>query len=560
VKSIDRFELDPMQDLLIVSGVAALPANIVYDMREIAGGGEFPVEHKFNISVRFPSARKLALTRYFSLEVVEFKVDGQDYLSAFNRVHQYIVGLLVNTSFMEWVLKEGEAPTAAESTLAAQIQNLINSKTLRFRGNTISFKLDASKVEALKPYTDLAELRVWNISPVILKGTNRVALQIEAGLGKPADIWFDAVKERGESEEQTLEEARASLYTQYGNTSKLTGELKEYAQKMKEQFNFPLWETRQANSLQRIESNIESRVRAGLNPKNELFRADPVVQYDSLKQEIEAYIVNELTELKVRTMTFLKMKEGGSRSNKLPFLTKRMSQDTLSQGIRFVRDFEFENEQMFPELEVVIAPHIPGVILRGVMNMDINVFMEMGLEGEDIQWSATPWRAAEDVWGSGMPFEVALRLHTFDDGVLGLDIVNFSILSDSEKTSLSKASGHGDLMATWTKMAIVETLTTMAIEDPLAVEEGREGPQIQDNPGPYARTLSKISEQSRIYQKELSRLFEGDLEALVKLAQIDIENNPFNSAGAAEASTRLRYLFQDILKYDDSTEMITFKL
>jgi hypothetical protein len=100
----------------------------------------------------------------------------------------------------------------------------------------------------------------------------------------------------------------------------------------------------------------------------------------------------------------------------------------------------------------------------------------------------------------------------------------------------------------------------MAIEDPLAVEEGSEGPQIQDNPGPYARTLSKISEQSRIYQKELSRLFEGDLEALVKLAQIDIENNPFNSAGAAEASTRLRYLFQDILKYDDSTEMITFKL
>lgn len=560
VKSIDRFDMDPMQDLLIVSGVAALPASVVYDMREIAGGGDFPVEHKFNISVRFPSARKLALTRYFSLEIVEFKIDGQNYLSAFNRVSQYLVGLLVNTSFMEWVLKEGEAPTLEEKNLAAQIQHLINSKTLLFRGNNVSFKLDLSQIDALKDFAELEELRVWNISPVLIKGTNRVALQIEAGLGKPATAWFDAVKARGESEEESLEEARRSLYAEFGDKEKLSKELKEYAGLMKDQFNFPLWEERQVRFFESVENNVTSRVREGLDSKNELFKADPVAQYDFVKEETKAYIVQQLTELKVRTMSFLKMKTGGSNGAKLPFLEKRLSQDTLSQGIRFVRDFEFENEQMFPELEAVIAPHLPGVILRGVMNMDINVFMEMGLEGEGIQWSAAPWRPAQDTWGSGLPFEVALRLHSFDGGILGLDVVNFSILSGSEKTSLSKASGHGDLMATWTKMAIVETLTTMAIEDPLAVTEGEEGPVVEDNPGPYARTLSKIEEQGKIYQRELSRMFEGDLEALVKLAQIDIENNPFNSAGAQEASTKLRYLFQDIIKYDDSTEMLTFKL
>lgn len=558
IKEIDRFDMDPMQNLLIVSGTALLPADVVFDMNNIAGGGEFALEHRFNISLKFPSARKLALTKYFSLEIVEFKIDGQSYLTAFNRINQYIVGLLANTSFMDWVLNVEPENIGKEENLSEQIDKLITSKGLRFGNNNISFKLDIEKIEALKSYTELTELRVWNISPVLLKGSGKVALQIEAGLGEPGDRWFQAVKERGESEEQTLEEARSALYAQYGDTSALNGELMTFMTFLKDQLNFPLWETRQINSYNSLKSNVESRVRAGLDRRNPLFKANPILAYDLLKEEVKAFIVNELTELKRRAQTLALLKSGGSENGKMPFITKRLSQGSLSQGVRFARDFNFENEQMFPELEVVIAPHIPGVILRGVMNMNINVFMEMGLEGEGIQWSASPWRAAEDIWGSGIPFEVSLRLHAFDEGVLGLDVVNFSILSDSEKTSLSKSSGHGHLFSTWTKMAIVETLTTLAVEDPLSVSASDDGPEVKD--APYKHTLSKISEQSRVYQREMARVLEGDLSALVKLAEIDIEENPFNQAGSQEVANNLRYLFQDIISYDEVSEMIQFKL
>lgn len=561
IKEIHRFDMDPMQDLLMISGVALLPADVVMDMNDIAGGGDFAMEHQFQISVKFPSARKLALTRYFSLEFVEFKIDGQNYLNAINRIGQYVVGMLSNTSFMDWILNTEEStPSQVGESLSETIANLIRTKGLRFRDRTISFKIDSSKIEALRPYQSLTDIRLWNITPVLLGGTGQVALQIEAGLGKPGDRWFDAVKERGESEEQTLAEARQALYETFGNVAGLNAELAEYAKTVKEQLLFPLWEERQERSYTSLISHLESRVREGLSPKNPLFMADPEETNSALKNELKAKIVDELTELKLRASTLYALKQSGSLNQKMPFISKRLSQRALSQGMRFARDFDFEGEQLFPELEVVLAPHIPGVILRGVMNMDLNVFMEMGLEGEGIQWSATPWRLAEDVWGKGLPFEVALRVHAFDGGVLGLDVVNFSILSGSEKTSLSKTSGHGHLISTWTKMAIVESLTTLAIEDPMAVQPKPEQGEVVAVDEPYKHTLDKINEQKSVYQKELSRMLDGDLAALVKLAEIDIEKNPFNMAGSEQVAQDLKYLFEDIIKYDEKSEMIQFKL
>jgi len=558
VKEITRFKLDPLQNLIIVAGTAILPANIVFDMNDIAGGGDFPAEHKFNISFKLPSDRKLAVTRYFSLEIVEFKIDGQDYLNAFNRLSQYLVGLLANTSFMDWVLEVEESNIGNSENLSFKIKNLIESKGLRFRGNSVSFKLDLERIDALKAYSSLANLRLWNVLPVLLKGTDVIALQIEAGLGKPADVWFDAVAERGESDGHTLEEARKELYAQFGDAQVLVKEVSEYMELTKENLQFPLWEKRQINEFKSLKSHIESRARKALDIKNPLFLADPQIQYELTKSDLKEHAVNVLTDIKKKAFTMVTLKESGKNSQNMAFLTKRLSQSTLSQGVRFARDFKFENEQLFPELYVVIAPHIPGVVIRGVMNMDLNVFMEMGLEGEGIEWSATPWRPAEDVWGSGIPFEVSLRLHAFDKGVLGLDVVNFSILTDSEKTTLSKASGHGQIISGWTKMAIVEALTTLAIEDPLAVSQGDNGPEGREDP--HLRTLKKIQEQSLEYRTEMARIFDGDLGALVKLAEIDIERNPFNQAGSIQAQTKLRYLFEDIIKYDDDHGMMTFKL
>ena len=557
IKKINRLDFDPIKRLVMLEGVAELPADIVFDMNDIAGAGDFPVEHQFNLSFKLGSAKKLAKTRYFSIEVVEFKLDGHSYLNAFHRLSQYLVGLLVNTSFMNYMLDVKPEMAMSEDNLSIQIKQLIEKKGLRFRGNTISFKLDLAQIPQLSDFAGFEDLRLWQFSPVLFKGSNEIiALRVEAGLGIPAKSWFDNVKSRLEFDSRTLSEVRKELYQEYSNTSVLKEELSQFIETKKKDMGLVALNTREQNAIEKINTFVDQRIRKNLTLKNPLFEADPEETYELTKRDAKEYIINSLSHLKVKYALERKVRAGGRNAQGLPFIEKRLSQTTMSQAVRFFRDFEFNNEQMFPEIEVVFAPHIPGVILRGIMNMDINFLMEMGLEGSGIEWSKTPWRAAPDIWGAGMPFEISLRMQMLDEGWLGLDVENFSILSGSEKTYLSKATGHGAIMANWTKMAIVNTLATMLIEDPTASTPG-EAP-VEDNS--YEKLIKKIDSQGSTYRQMIQELSDGNLKALVDMAKIDIEKNPFIETGKEEVQGRAELFFKNLIVYDEKDELLKIKL
>lgn len=562
IKEIHEFELDPMQNILIISGTAILPADIVYNSSKKTSDKSLSIEHSFRLGLRFPSAKKLALTRYFSLEIIEFKIEGQNYLSAVNRLQQYVVALILNTSLLDYILKKSGTSSVSNLNLSQRIKELFETQAIRFRNRTFSFKLDLSKIDVLKTYSGLVGLRFWNIDPIILKGNEEPALQVEAGLGKPSNEYFKLLREREAIEEAELEKRRSALYKQFGDIKTVIRDLHKYIEDVKSQYNFPLWEERQERFIRMLKDKVSSRIRYGLSLENPLFKANPKEQFNNIFDDTQSFIVNQLKELKISILSLEIMKKGGEEGETRPFLTKRISQKTISQSLRYARDFKFLNDQLFPELEVILAPHIPGVVLRGVMNMDFNALMQMGLSKEEVTWSATPLRIAGDIWGKGIPFEVALRIHAFDEGELGIDVKSFSLFSGTDRFSLSKESGHGYLITNWTKMAIVESLATLAFEDPARAEESTQGDQNDDENDneSYYETLDKISEQKKRYQKELSRLRRSDLSNIVNLAKIDIENNPFNTVGAEDTARRLRYFFQDIVKYDDVTEMVIFKL
>lgn len=86
ILSLDRLDFDLINRLVIMEGVVELLVDIVRDMNDIAGGGEFKAKHRFNISFKLLMVKKLVLIRYFQIEFVEFKLDGYSYLNAFNRV------------------------------------------------------------------------------------------------------------------------------------------------------------------------------------------------------------------------------------------------------------------------------------------------------------------------------------------------------------------------------------------------------------------------------------------------------------------------------------------
>jgi len=197
LKEITHFELDPIQKLLILEGVALIPQGVVDDMDAIAGGKVFTAEHQFRLIAKLPSAQKLSLTRYFVLEIVELNVGGADYTSGASRIGEFLVTMFSNTSFMDWVLADPTvtAPASPEDRVSVQMKKLFDSKSIMVRNQSIYIKLDFSKIDALKSFSVFENFRLWNVTPVMVKGTDLVALQVEGGLGKPGKSWFKAIKE-----------------------------------------------------------------------------------------------------------------------------------------------------------------------------------------------------------------------------------------------------------------------------------------------------------------------------------------------------------------------------
>lgn len=558
IKEISVLDIDPINRLFILEGMVELPANVLSDMDDIAGGSNtLPIEHRFNISLKLPTSKKLALTRYFQIQVVEFKLGGHSYIKAFNRIAQFATGMLLNTSFMNYMLDVKPEMELSEDNIAVQIKELIEKKGLRFRGNTISFKLDASKVPALTSYAKwLKDFRLWQFSPVILKGTNNlIALKVQAGSGKPSKSWLDNVASRYEHDNSSLSEQREEHYSKFSNITVFEKEMNEFILQMKTQLMLKDLEIRDNNEINKIKSNITTRARNTITKKNELFLANPEDTYESMQREMREYITASFTNLKRKIVLDRKIQNGGSNTNALPFLEKRISQNTFSQATRFFRDFDFEGEQMLKEIQVIFNPTIPGVTIKGLMNVNVSTFMEMGLEGSGIQWPKKPWRIAEDTWGSGMPFETSLRLKMLDNGWMGLDLESFSILSGSEKTPIDTKSEHGMVLNKWIKMALVNTMATTLIEDPTALEGITD---VEDLAQREKKLRSRMLNQGSEFRVALSAN-EG-IESLVNLAKIDIEKNPFIMAGKDHVQGKMELFFKELIKYDEKSGLLMFKM
>jgi len=558
IKEISKLEIDPVNRLFVLEGIAVLPASVMSDLNEITGTQDsLPLEHRFNISFKLPSTKKLSLTRYFQIEIVEFKLAGHSYLKAFNRISQFATGLLLNTSFMNYMLDVKPEMRLSEDNVALQIKEMIEKKGLRFRGNTIAFKLDISKIPSLTTYASwLDDFRLWQFSPVLFLVTKDVvALKVQAGSGKPSKKWLQKVASRYESDQRTLKDVRSELYEKYSDLNVFMQEMDEFSAQMKNQLMLNALDIREVNQIAKLRRTIKTRARGSLNIKNSLFLANPLDTYENTQRDSREYIISTMTSIKRKVLLNKKIKNGGSTSGDMPFLTKRISQDTFSQAVRYLRDFEFENEQMFKELHIFYDPTIPGVNIRGMMNIDFNTFMAMGLEGSGIEWSKTPWRPAEDSWGSAMPFETTLRIKMLDDGWLGLDVDSFSILSGSERTPIDTKSEHGSSAIRFIKLSLVNTMASTLIEDPTAMTEAPTESEL-------SASEIKIRNNMLIQGQEFNNVthVSGDLTSLVNLAKIDIEKNPFLLAGKEHVSGKMELFFKELIKYDDESGLILFKI
>ncbi|MBT3584030.1 MAG: hypothetical protein HN509_03910 [Halobacteriovoraceae bacterium] len=562
ITRLDRLDFNPIRRLVNIAGEMTLPPDIVHDMQDIAGAEDIPKQaYSFKISFELPKAELVSKTRFFRMRFVEFKVNDQDMLPAFNIVGNIAAGLMVNTSFMGYMLDEKpEVTINSEDALSTQIKQMIEQKGILFRTDSISFKLDSSKIPQLKAFAELEHLRLWQVRPVLLKGTSdQYALRIEAGIGKPSKNWYKANKARYTSDALSLEEANQAHYSEFSNLKKFMAEINSYKDEVYQSLAFKKLNKREELELKSLSSLLESKARAVLNKKDVLFLADPEKTYFLFRDYAKEHVVSFLSDLNRRHMIDQKVNNGGNKGTGMPFLEKRLSQDSVDHAIRFFKDFEFEGEQMFTQIKAVFAPHLPGIILRGMMNMDVNMLMRIGMEGSGIDFSNIPLRADQRTYGSGIPFELPLRIKMLDDSVIGLDVKSLAIGSGSQRFYIAANSPNAEALVVFAKMAITQTLATTLIEQPFALTEDGEV-ETEEEPEPaYIRVFQNIHRQIKSYQSFVTDE-SNFINSMLGIAKIDIEGNPFLLEGKEFVAGKMELFFKKLITYDRETQLIKVKL
>lgn len=557
IKSLPRIEFDPMQNIVVLEGEIEIPSDILSDLQDIAGSTAVPQIHHFRTAFKLPSARMLALTRYFQIEFLELKIGEMSYLGAVHALGNFAANIMMNTSFMNWAMDvKPEIADNEDENIALQLKRYIERKDLRFRERTVSFKLDLEQMAGLSAYAGIEGLRLWFVGPVVFKGTqDRVMLRVEAGLNKPDSTWFAALKERLDHDASSLEQVRTQFYSTLSDVSKLEAQFKAMIQSTKADFRLTQLEPRLESEYNDIFPTLMRRAREELSLNNPIFKADPENTHALFVKEAYEHVVSAMTEIKRRNLITMSLQNGGVAGNDKPFLEKRISQDALNQAVRFFRDVDFEGEKLFSDIHLVIAPQVPGLVIRGRMNIDINVLMAIGLEGEDIKWPNERMRVDEKTWGAGVPFEATIRLHMMDNSWLGIDLDKLSLFEGSQRIWMDHSNSHGAQLANYIKMAVAQTLITTLIDQP-----SDEAPAVEVE-NAHQRVLHNIQGQTAIYANaRIGDTPEQILKSLIDVARIDIDKNPFLVAGREYVAGKTELLFKNLVKHDPESDLLLLKL
>lgn len=551
IKEVLRLDFDPLHRLFLFEGVIELPVDLLRDLEASVGKREVKKNHHFKLSLSFPSARLLSLTSYLQLTINRLEIDGQDYSSATDIMGRFVSAILANPSFVDYVLGEDRAD-AFEGSTTMQIRQFIERKNLRFRDNTVSFKLNLKEFTDFRNFSEITELRLWQFSPVLLRGLNQTVFRMEAGVGRPDDLWLNDIRARGENDTRVLTLARDQYYQEFSQTKHLLNELKSFIDEFSLSIDFKAQNPREERELKSLVNTLENKMSKTLSRDNPEFEAAPQETYNHLSDVLKEQVITTLSDLKRRQEIDQRSAAGGVDGGKWPFIEKRLSQRALSQAVRFFRDIDFEGEKLFGKLDMILAPHLPGLVIRGTVNLDLNSLFYMSLEGTSVVPDTSVLRAQEEVYGSGIPFEAGIRLTLEDDSRLGIDISSISLFTGLQRMSFSSTQKHGQFMIHFMKMIITETLLTTLMEQPFADTADESF---------YEKVMVNLQEQRNTYLR--SQRGNRDLDQisrLMELAKVDIETNPFLLAGKDFVEGKTELFFKEIIQFDEKDELLKIKL
>jgi len=547
IEKINYMEMDSVTRILQIGIRVRYPINALFN-EDMRAPRKIDEVHDIDLALSFPQAKSLSMSRYLSLTFEKFNIDGKSYLNHFEVVFTVLKTVLINTPLIEYV--ESQAKNSIDSAdLRSLLKEMLETNKIIFNPTLrkISLKLDFNMIDSLKDFAAMEDIRLWQCSPFLFKGTQDVFFRLEAGLGKPSAVWIDEYNERVKEDTRTILQVREQLYREYSNTNTVKAVLFHYLEEnlSKESIDTNKLPRIYQIDYERFTQDLFSNLNSVLSQNNENFIADPEYEYIELIDQKKNLIRNYVSHLDRRLSIDYNILQSGSRSNKSrPLITKRISQDALDAGFNFLKDLDYEGYRYMKESKLFIAPNLPGVIFKGKVNVqkqNLLGLINKKLLKEDVK---LPFVEAAD----GIPFEVVGELRFEDNGILGIDAKSITLFEGSKKLSFDRNEKNSDFILDFIKIMLADSMSTLS----------------------YDMTNSDDPKEQRIqemvkYLKQLRKLYSPEddnqiFQNITKSLEMDIKKNPYSTAGEDFANNKKEILYGQIFSYDPSDKQFKIHL
>lgn len=555
LRKIDYVRIDPLTRILSIKGVVNYPLEKLFNFGVPLPTGTAAAEnHVFELAISFPEAKELSQTRYFRIKFHRFKVNGDDYLNGFSIVGSFIQTIMANTELIRYVYNQASSALPKNTDSMTMMKQVIETDgfVVNPTTKTIAVKLNTSYFSQLQMYDEIENLRLWYFGPDLLSGTKDYAVfRLIAGIGKPSDRWVTQQIADVNSDDKTILEIRNELYKLYSNHTKIGADLVAYFEQIlgNEKVAVTKLPTRYQKEIENFKAELRSAPRSVLVAENQLFQADPENEYLNFIENEKGRARFFMTDLDRRLSIDNTIRNDADLKNKnLPILTKKISQDLLNSSMNFIRDTEDNGQYYVKEANFILAPNLPGIILRGKLNLDLNYLLgqiDSSFVGKKIDNNKS-WDA------DGIPFEIVVETNLGKDGWLGIDPKSIKLFDGEKKLQFSRSSKNQQFFLDFIKVYLSQTLAAMNYDTT----------ELNDTPEKIReRRIKDLSD----YLKGVKDMY-GSVankpasDAILKSMEFDIKMNPANAAGAAYMRKKGQILFSDLFKYDAVDKLFKIKL
>jgi len=472
VKEISRFDMDPVRRLAVMAGVIEIPAGEIYPSENrpkdpTSSWEAISKRHDFLIALSFPSAKSMAVTGYARFKIVELKLDGHSYVGVADILSNFVSVFLREAGFARFILSKGAGDFDPENKIKGDAAAFLEKKGIILGNGAISVKLDFKQFEAFRKIVSLPNLRLWRFEPVRFSGQN--AFRIDAGIGKPGKTWVSHVEARVKADRAALIQSRKKSYGAGSDIAALKADVARFVEKEKRRMDFPSgpegmgeMATWAVGEMDRFNRRLESRARSTLTVKNPLFEAWPKKTWNGLVTDIQNDAVAFYTDLNRRITLEKAIAQGGRDSYDRPFMETLLSQRAIHQAVRYYRHVAVNGKRLFSSLHLVLAPQLPGAIVRGSVNLDIDYLLDLEDRGDDIDGDVIQKRV-DRLLGGGVPFEAGVRFLMKDGNLLSLDLKYVSFFKGAKRITLSNHQRHGRFLFNFAKGLLVKSPASLAI-------------------------------------------------------------------------------------------------